>query len=521
MGQARLHIFDRFLAQAHERPEAPALVTGGERLTYAELLKAVSNISALLVEIRQEKGELTRIGLRADDHPLTYAAILACLAQGVAYVPLNRHNPASRSAQILDDAGLDAMLGTTEDWSLREAAALAQRPVSFHDLRQAPKAPLIRGCRQHPPEQMAYLLFTSGSTGRPKGVPIHLEQLEAFLQAILASGLYDFRPEDRFLQMFELTFDLSVFSFLVPFLTGAACVVPAEGMGALPIFEALEEEAISVALMVPSVLTHLEPYFEEIELPHLRYSLFCGEALPQALTQRWASCVPNAAIENLYGPTEATIFCLRYPWEAERAEAEQHNGVVPIGRPLPGMDAAVVAAGSETPLAPGEDGELCLLGPQLSPGYWHNPAKTDEAFFELPTQEGPRRAYRTGDRAREHPQGEHLFLGRVDQQVKIEGHRVELGEIEHHARLHTGAPQAVVIPLEAAGHLSLHLILPADALTDAARLRAYLREQLPPYMIPRHLHAIPALPLNTNGKVDRPALAQALREGRLAAAEEG
>jgi non-ribosomal peptide synthetase component F len=182
---------------------------------------------------------------------------------------------------------------------------------------------------------------------------------------MLESGKYDFNRNDRFLQMFELTFDLSVFSFLVPLSVGASFYpIPPRGITYLEVADTLETREITVALMVPSVINYLRPYFEEINLPQLRYSLFCGEALYHDTLSSWSQCVPSAKIENLYGPTEATIFCLRYEGNVESRirKAKELFYRQTHGR----MDAFKLSENSE------DEGELCLNGEQVTLGYWNN-----------------------------------------------------------------------------------------------------------------------------------------------------
>src|SRR5262249_52077554 len=187
---------------------------------------------------------------------------------------------------------------------------------------------------------------------------------------------YDFNRNDRFLQMFELTFDLSVFSFLVPLSVGASFYpLPQKGMAYLEVADILETQEISVALMVPSVISYLRPYFGEISLPRVRYSLFCGEALYHETLSAWAECVRNAKIENLYGPTEATIFCLRYEWQPGEPAHPQGQGIVPIGRPMEGMSAFLAKEDTSY-----EEGELCLSGEQVTLAYWNDPSKSAVSF---------------------------------------------------------------------------------------------------------------------------------------------
>jgi D-alanine--poly(phosphoribitol) ligase subunit 1 len=269
-------------------------------------------------------------------------------------------------------------------------------------------------------------------------------------------------------------------------------------MAYLEVADALETRGISVALMVPSVINYLKPYFEELSLPQMRYSLFCGEALYQETLSGWARCIPFAKIENLYGPTEATIFCLRYEWQRGEAPHPQGKGVVPIGTPMEGMDAFILKESGMD-----EEGELCLTGDQVTPGYWNNPQKTAEAFRA--NRDG-KMFYRTGDLCKVDHTGNFLYLGRIDNQVKIDGHRVELEEIEFHARGFCGDHQVVAtVSTSETGFHFIALFIESDDEVKAG-LQEHLREHLPAYMIPKEIIRVSLFPQNSNGKTDRKAL---------------
>jgi acyl-coenzyme A synthetase/AMP-(fatty) acid ligase len=243
--------------------------------------------------------------------------------------------------------------------------------------------------------------------------------------------------------------------------------------------------------------------------PGLRLALFCGEALPAELAAAFAEAAPGAVVENLYGPTELTIACTLYRFDPERSPAECEQGLVPIGAPYPGMEVLVVDP-SLREVAPGETGELLMSGPQRTLGYWQDPERTAAAFVVPP---GHRETfYRTGDRVRRpHGDGPLVYLGRTDHQVKIQGYRVELGEIESVLREVAGVDVAVALgwPETASGADGVVAFVAAGG-GDAEAVRREAGARLPAYMAPREVRVVERFPLNANGKVDRKALRASL-----------
>jgi acyl-coenzyme A synthetase/AMP-(fatty) acid ligase len=238
---------------------------------------------------------------------------------------------------------------------------------------------------------------------------------------------------------------------------------------------------------------------------NLRLVLFCGEALPVGLAQAFAEAAPDAVLENIYGPTELTLACTHYRWTAD-SPAECENEVVPIGDPFAGMDVKVVDE-DLADVAPGEAGELLMSGPQRALGYWNDPERTAVAFMIPPGE--TELFYRTGDRVRRpNPGAPMTFLGRVDSQIKLNGYRVELGEIEAVMQREAGVDAAVALgwpktPAGASGVVGFVVgAQPADI--DAVLDR--MQDQLPRYMVPREIRVLEAFPLNQNGKIDRKAL---------------
>lgn len=492
---ALLESFRRACAAHADRP---ALVIAGRTHSYRELAGHVAGIARLL-------GDGDRVGIVAHDDVETYAAVFAVWLSGKAMVPVSPVHPAARNAAVLAQAEVSAVLASRDE-ALAALAPGTARVVATRGARDD-GAPLPS--RPTTPDDLAYILFTSGSTGVPKGVPITHAALQAFVAAFDALGL-QVGENDRVLQMFELTFDLSLMSYCVPLTRGAAVhTVPPGGVRSLDVYRVLEEGRVTCALMVPSILAHLRPYFDEIALPELRASLFCGEALDAGLLRRWSRCVPDARLLNVYGPTEATVFCTAYEC-ARGAEPKSAGGVVSIGRAMQGVEVAVVDERGD-PVAAGQKGELSLAGAQVTHGYWRDPARTARAFFT----HGGRRFYRTGDLCSRDDDGDLRYHGRVDDQVKVQGYRVELADVEHHARQAGGLERlAAVAVADGAGHNVIHLFVETPDV-DTAALASGLAARLPPYMLPARIVGIDALPQNANGKIDRPALAARAR-GSLA-----
>ncbi len=485
-------------------PNEPALVFPDQTTTYAELLAIIQGIREWIdSEVSDNE---RRIAVHATQDTFTYAAILAILASGRAYVPLNPQNPAQRNGSCLTQADVTTLFQTGAETKISEWVLEQRLPIKILDLQTISSSPSERMPTPVRETDMAYLLFTSGSTGEPKGVPIYHGNLRRFMQAFISETDFEFRSTDRFLQMFDLTFDLSIMSFAAPLSIGAAChVVTGSGVGFLDVAKILQHGKISVALMVPSVLSFLESYLDEIDLPDMRYSLFCGEALPALLAEKWHRCIPSARLFNVYGPTEATIFCSIYELKSPLDSSGEHQGVVSIGVPMPGTTFSIINEKGDC-VSPGEKGELVISGGQVTNQYWRNPEKTLAAFS---ARSGEAPAYRTGDIAFA-AEGNYYYCGRADFQLKVDGYRIEAGEIEHHARSLVGVKNvALVGQTETNGRVKLHLFLEASANAQAtiqATCKAHLGGKLPSYMLPHRIHVLDSFPLNQNGKVDRKAL---------------
>lgn len=473
-----------------------AFFINGIYYSYAQLKEKVDNIRGI-ISINSKPNEKI-IGLVANDDLETYASILALWFEGKAYVPLSPEAPVERNQIVIADAGIKTILSSNQDEPKTNHIYLNTRIVSVNSVS-------INKIIETP-ENIAYILFTSGTTGKPKGVPISIKNLNGFVLAFEKLGI-DIKSNDRCLQMFELTFDLSVMSFLIPLLKGACIYTIPKGVIKFNyIFELLDEHKLTVSLMVPSIIQYLRPYFEEINCKDMRYSLFCGEALTESITAEWQNCIPNAKIFNVYGPTEDTIFCTSYTYK-KGEKNKSHHGILSIGKNMEGTDTIIVDEYNQV-VTDGEQGELCLGGIQLTEGYWNNPEKNNESFFLINTNNKTNRFYKTGDIAIKDKEGDIFYIGRIDSQVKVQGFRVELSEIEFHCNAYLQNVKAVAVAFQnKLGNTEIGLAIESQEMnTDV--FFAYLKSKLPAYMIPTKTIFVSSFPLNVNGKTDRNKLKQ-------------
>ena len=455
-----------FLRSAGLHPSRPALEVAGETVSYAELHNRATRIAAAL-------GEPPLTAVLASRSVTAYAAVLGALLAGHGYVPLNPRFPPRRNAAMLRRSGCRTLVADAEgEGTLADVLAELDEPPTV--LREElPPAP---GWEPPPPrpDAVAYVLFTSGSTGTPKGVAVRHPNVVPFVDA--AVERYGLTEDDRCSQTFDLTFDLSVFDMFVAWERGACLCVPSSGELMAP-GGFVRRSGLTLWFSVPSTAAFMNRLrqLRSGSFPTLRWSLFCGEPLPAELASAFADAAPESTVENLYGPTEATIACTAYRWDPERSPGECVRGVVPIGEPL-GETRTLVAGDDLREVAPGEDGELLVAGPQVTAGYLDDPERTAESFVTPPGSRDVH--YRTGDRVRN--AAPLVYLGRVDDQIKVLGHRVELGEVEAALRSAAGVDEAVALgwPRTPSGAGGIVAFLP-DPHADSDALRRALADELP------------------------------------------
>jgi amino acid adenylation domain-containing protein len=489
-------------------PDKKAFCINNIFFTYSDFAQRISDIRKFIDE--NINGNVKNVGIATFDEFDTYSSIFAAMFAGVSFVPIDVSHPIERIKSIIEIADVQYMLTCKVDENVK--TIIDQIPsLKIIKVQNLSSSKLNLSLPNVEDKDTAYILFTSGSTGIPKGVPLTKKNIESFIDAFFAIG-YNIDENDRCLQSSDLTFDLSTMSYMIP-LSKGACVytVPSGGIKYANIYNVLEEHEITIALMVPSVLNYLKPFFNEIRLEKMRYSMFCGEALYADVLSEWSKCVPNALIQNVYGPTEATNFCLTYNWQKEETKNKIFNGIVSIGKPMKNME-AIVVDDFNNPLPKGEKGELCLTGFQLTNGYLKNPGKNKSAFFTLKGNGSQKVFYKTGDIVFLDEDNDFMFCGRKDYQIKIHGYRIELGEIEHHAREILDNLNVVAVAYQnKIGITKIHLFVEKFS-GSIQNLNENLKKRLPEYMLPAGISSIDAFPLNVNGKIDRKTLAKLLEE---------
>ncbi|MBO9553562.1 amino acid adenylation domain-containing protein [Cellulomonas sp.] len=482
-------------AHAATTPDATALVTDGETWTYRRLEERTNRLAHHLRGLGVGPGTL--VGVCAERSPHLPAAVLAILKAGGAYLPLDPTYPPDRLRDILDDA--------------RPALVLADAPaVPPTDVPTLDLATIDLDTHPDtPPEQtatdddLAYVIYTSGSTGRPKGVEIPRRGLTnriAWMQ-----DAYRLTPADRVLHKTSIGFDVSVWELVWPTAAGAAMVLAAPGRGADPAYlvDLVRRTGVTTVHFVPSVLQRFLEHRDVASARSLRRVVCSGEALGAGLAQRLLATL-DVELDNLYGPTEASIDVTA--WRVTR----QDTHVVPLGRPIANVRCHVLDEHlEETPV--GVPGQLALAGVCLARGYVGRPDLTAERFVEHPLGGAPDgRVYLTGDRARWTAAGVLEYLGRADEQVKVRGVRIELGEVVA-AIDDLGVAEACAVDARpgADGQTTLvaYLVLRSgDELPSASDLRSRLAVRLPDAFLPTAVVGVPSLPLTRSGKLDRRAL---------------
>lgn len=493
--------------RALSHPTALAATADGETLTYAGFAEAAGRLGGWL-----HGHGAKRVAILGSRSLGAFTAVIGSAWAGAAYVPLSLKAPSERLVAMMEQVRPDVLVVDRHGAALMDGTLLASAPVLVAD--EATNA-ILRGTRGElptvcdlaapridpvavSPADTAYITFTSGTTGVPKGVVVSVGARAALIEVL--RGMFHLGPRDRIAETADLSFDISVANMILAWESGGSLhAVPSTSMVAPARF--IRSEGITLWLSVPSVITTmmqtgaLRPGI----LGTLRHSIFIGEALPALAAGAWAEAAPNSRLYNLYGPTEATFGCMGQVVAPQDATCLP---MVAIGRPFQRMKARIV--GPDLAFLPaGTQGELVVAGPQLADGYLGRPDLTAARFPVI----GGERWYRTGDTAVEDADGTFRHLGRLDNQLKVRGYRVELEDVESHIRAVSGSSSVAAMGLPAGSASAESLVgFTVGAAIEPSEIIRKLADRLPAYMVPSALHSVEALPLTANGKLDRSRL---------------
>lgn len=480
-------------AKMRETPDAPALRFEGQTLDYATLDARSRALAEALAAEGIGREDIVVVALPRSLELVI--ALIAIIRAGAAYLPVDLAQPDARLARILASASPKLVLAGEGD-APRFAGVPVLSPAAWP--REPAGAPLAGTPLAGPqPGDAAYVIYTSGSTGEPKGVVIEHRAIVNRLEWMRAH--YAFTPADIILQKTPATFDVSVWEFFLPFLTGCLLVVapPEAHRDPVALARLIRAEAITTAHFVPSMLAAFlaEPSAQGLSLGRV----FCsGEELPADLRDRFHRTL-KAELHNLYGPTEAAVDVSYWP-----AARDDRSLPVPIGFPVWNTRLYVLDEQGR-PQPPNVAGQLYLGGVQLARGYLGRPDLTAERFVADPSLPGER-IYATGDLALLRPDGAVVYLGRSDHQIKIRGLRIELGEVEAAVMASGLVRQAGIVAREDRGTKRIVAYVVPEPGADLAILKARVAAKVPDYMVPAAFVALDALPVNANGKLDRAAL---------------
>lgn len=514
----KINVLNGFYKSLHSYPENTAVIVNNKEYTYSSLGSIAEKIRRLVTTSNVDFNNT--IGLLTSRSVASYAAIIGVLAAGKAVMPINKEFPVERSLKMIEQANARCIIVSVECYAVLGILLRYIKKKITLILIDFPEEKLVEiTFYKHEimflesseeknqleialveKSKTAYLLFTSGSTGEPKGVAVSHENFDSYLEQ--ASLYYEFNSSDRFSQMFELTFDLSMHDMFVCWNSGGCLCVPNDSDLLFPVTY-IKKTKLSVWFSVPTLAMLIDKYGRLLEssFPDLKYSLFCGEALPESLVKKWSLAAPNSIIENLYGPTETTIAVSRYKVPSNLDAVKSINGLISIGTIFDKQQFKIIDE-NQRPLGKKMIGELCIAGNQVTKGYLNNSKETNEKYIYINNDKN-KRWYRTGDLVEEGDDGNLYYYGRIDNQVKINGHRVELDEISQviRAYIHCELITTVILKEENDNNI-ISLIAGHNIIYEKNKIIEYCKSRLPSYMVPNDIIFVESMPTNLSGKVD-------------------
>lgn len=511
-----MNIQEKLLQSFKKNKYNNALFINNTYYSYCVLYETVVKISNTILNIQNKKQPVIIMGSKSF---FTHVGIIGTVMAGSYYTPLNETFPIERNIDIIkisnaqsivididDFKNYENILDSIDDYNIicpeKDLEYITKR-FPNHKVRCNGQSKQNIAAEEN---DAVYMLFTSGSTGIPKGIKISHYNLYNYIKAFTKRN--SITDNDRFIQMNDLTFDLSVHSLFLSILHGACLYIPSSSERINPV-KFINDYSITNILMVPSSIAFMKKMrvLKDNSLMSVKYLSFCGETLPFDNAILMAKAAPNAKLENLYGPTEATIACTYFEFDKNTEELIEYSGSMPIGKAYDGMEVELYDDNLNK-ITDDSTGQIVLSGKQLTTGYVNNKEQTKEKFIMIDNK----LHYITGDLGRV-INNKLVFLGRNDSQVQIKGYRVEIFEIEHALSKINGIISNAVIPtpVGAVTYENTTAFITCNTNIDLIKIKEELSKKLPNYMVPNNIIILDNMPLNSNGKIDRNQLKKILQ----------
>jgi D-alanine--poly(phosphoribitol) ligase subunit 1 len=503
----QMELYEKIKRWAQLNPDRVAISSGGSDLTYREIEEYSNSLSVFISE--KMKGNDSPVIVYGHMEPLMLVCFLASVKSGRAYIPIDASIPEERVKKIIDDSGaklflspgsIPASLKSYDHLLMLEHNEIEDAIASYKG-KQPSSELFVKG------DQNFYIIYTSGSTGNPKGVQITYNNLASFVEWMVSD--FVLKENQRFLNQAPFSFDLSVMDLYPCLYLGGTLWTISKDLISNPkwLFQSLKESNINVWTSTPSFVEMclMDQQFSEKMMPHMETFLFCGEMLPNETARKLKARFPNAVIYNTYGPTEATVAVTSI--EITEAILNEYPSL-PVGTPKKDVEILVMDEKGNA-VSEGEKGEIVIIGKSVSKGYFNNETLTKKSFFLYHNQP----AYRTGDIG--YIKNGLLFCaGRLDFQIKLNGYRMELEEIEVQLRKLSLVESAVIVPIYKDNKCQylMAIVVPKEHEFEkeyqlTAHLKKELQKLLPTYMIPKKFVYVSSLPMTNNGKADRKKIA--------------
>jgi len=477
-----------------------------DTITYQELLDKATQVAAALKEQGANKEAVGIVGQR---HMDSYVSILGVLLAECYYVPINPKLSKDKIVSIIDDSNIKLLIGDVDNFSriekyLKEGdynklipSDLAQSIITSDNTFSNART-----------DELAYVLYTSGSTGHPKGVKVSHANIVSFLANM--KSIYPIKSGFKASQMFDFSFDPSVSDIFFTWYMGGTLCVPLEEEVITP-YDFIRREKINFWNSVPSIVGFMKKmgYLSNGVFSSIEYSMFCGEQFPEHYADAWRMAAPNSTIENLYGPTEATIYTSRYLYSNSKEKELFCNNIVPIGKAFPSMKIEIINESSDRENS-GEIGEIVYKGPQITQGYLNDEEKTNSVFVQFDWDDSGDIWYKSGDLGFLNKNGDFECIGRKDNQIKLGGRRIEIGEIEAALSKFTFLQDVVVVPIKNDEQITTGCVaftMSEISKEEQIRIRQKSLQHLEQVFFPKKIVTIDEFPRSPSGKIDRKALA--------------